>query len=345
MTAFFNPHMISIARESRGFSQADLADAIGISKGLMSKIENNNYPLTAQLMASIAKQATYPLEFFYQQGEPLPQHLAYRKRAIVSPKLLSQANATINILRLQLSELTTMLKPKSTALPNIEINPAITPAKAAIKLRRLWNIEQPVIENITCLLEENGVLIASLPFPSERIDSRTIFTTNNIPVICLNKVLQGDKQRFSLAFELGHLVMHTNTALDAARDINHEANLFAAELLMPEEHIMADFSNGINLATLAELKKKWKVSMIALLYRADDLGLITPNQKRYLIDQFNHLGLRRHEPPELNIPPEQPQRTKQLINRYLDKKQLSIPQLAKKLGMHTSEFRQIHNIQ
>lgn len=336
--------MITIARESRGLAQAELAQALGISNPVINKIEKSNYTPSSEILSAIAKQVQYPSDFFYQHGEALPQHLAYRKRAIVSPKLLSQANAYINIIRLQLSELIDGLKQKPLALPAIEINDAVTPAKAAIKLRRLWTIEDPVIPSLTNLLEEKGILVASLPFPSERIDSRTTFTTNGFPVICYNNALQGDKQRFSLAFELAHLIMHTNTTLHPERDINHEANLFAAELLMPEEHITADFDQGVNLATLAELKKKWKVSMIALLYRADDLGVITPNQKRYLIDQFNRLGLRRHEPPELNITREQSQRIKQIIYEYANKKKLPIDRLARKLGMYTAEFKQIHGL-
>lgn len=111
----------------------------------------------------------------------------------------------------------------------------------------------------------------------------------------------GDRLRFSLAFQLGHLVMHTYSPVPADREISHEANLFAAELLMPEETIREDFMDGITLPILAQLKRKWKVSMISLLYRADDLGFLTPNQKRYLVQQFNDAKIRRREPVELDV--------------------------------------------
>ncbi|MBL0267161.1 MAG: hypothetical protein IPP99_00340 [Chitinophagaceae bacterium] len=70
---------------------------------------------------------------------------------------------------------------------------------------------------------------------------------------------------------------------------------------------------------LGELKRKWKVSMIALLYRADDLGLLTPNQKRYLVQQFNQQNIRRREPQELDIPKENPKLMRRLLADYMGK--------------------------
>ena len=62
---------------------------------------------------------------------------------------------------------------------------------------------------------------------------------------------------------------------------------------MPPKDIKEDFKPGISIPLLGELIRQWKVSRIALLYRADDLGLLSPNQKRYLVQQFNQLKLRR----------------------------------------------------
>ena len=77
--------------------------------------------------------------------------------------------------------------------------------------------------------------------------------------------------------------MHLYTNPPFTRDISHEANEFAAEFLMPEKDIKGDFKDGVTLNILADLKRKWRVSMQALLYRANDIGVITDNQKRYLI--------------------------------------------------------------
>jgi Zn-dependent peptidase ImmA (M78 family) len=132
--------------------------------------------------------------------------------------------------------------------------------------------------------------------------------------------------------------MHTFCIVPHDRDINHEANLFAAELLMPAKDILKDFKDGVTLSLLGELKRKWKVSMIALLYRADDLGLLTPNQKRYLVQQFNDQKIRRREPPQLDVPHENPQLIKRLLADFMGKAKLSVMQLCTVLAIEGDDY-------
>jgi Zn-dependent peptidase ImmA (M78 family) len=182
-------------------------------------------------------------------------------------------------------------------LPFYQVTEKQTPQKIAALIRKKWHITQPVINNLSKIIEQQGISISSFNFGTERVDSRSILTDDKYPIIFINSSLSGDRQRFSLAFELAHLIMHTYAIVPHQRDINHEANLFAAELLMPAKEILKDFNQDITLPLLGGLKLKWKVSMIALLYRADDLGLLTPNQKRYLLQQFNQQKIRRKRKP------------------------------------------------
>jgi Zn-dependent peptidase ImmA (M78 family) len=133
--------------------------------------------------------------------------------------------------------------------------------------------------------------------------------------------------------------MHTFSEVAYDHDISHDANLFAAEFLMPGREIKNDFKeNNISLPLLGELKKKWKASMISLLYRADDLGFLTANQKRYLVQQFNQLKIRRREPPELDTPIELPQLMKQGINAYAKTEQLNLKQTAAALSLESEDY-------
>jgi Zn-dependent peptidase ImmA (M78 family) len=107
---------------------------------------------------------------------------------------------------------------------------------------------------------------------------------------------------------------------------------------MPEKEIRKDFELGITLPLLGELKRKWKVSMIALLYRADDLGFLTPNQKRYLVQQFNQLNIRRREPMELDVPTEKPQLMRQLLSSYMQQNKLNVNHIAAILALEVSDY-------
>lgn len=337
-----NQKMITLARESRGISQSGLATRIDMSSGNLSKIENSDIGVTEDIIEQIAKETNYPTSFFAQQEDVFPEHLIYRKREKVTQSLLTIINAKGNIIRLQLQHLLKILNVESLELPNFEVTETNTPQTIAQKVRKAWRLEKGIIEDTIKLLENNGIIIAAFEFGTERVDSRCILTETKYPIIIYNKSLLGDRQRYSIIFQLGHLIMHTAFKIGRDRDIAHEANLFTAEFLMPEKDIRKDFENGITLPLLAELKGKWKVSMISLLYRADDLGYLTPNQKRYLIQQFNEQKLRRREPLELDVPTEKPSLIRKWISEIKTKQKLDMKGMASILHMNPDEFIELY---
>ena len=109
--------------------------------------------------------------------------------------------------------------------------------------------------------------------------------------------MPGDRQRFTLAHELGHLVMHDVPT----EEMEDEADKFASEFLMPEAQIQGQL-HALSMRKLWELKSRWKVSMAALVKRAETLGCITASQTRYLWIQLSKSGYRLEEPAELAIP-------------------------------------------
>jgi Zn-dependent peptidase ImmA (M78 family)/transcriptional regulator with XRE-family HTH domain len=335
-----NTHMIVLAREARGLAQNELAERIGMSATNLSKIERGDVGISDEVLDAVANQTGYPPHFFLQEGAPVPENLAYRKRQVVAQKLLTPITAQANILRRHVQFLTQVL---SVNTPKLPVVGDTTPEKAAAKLRRLWAIDTPVISNLTRLVEEQGIAVMSFDFGTGRVDSRSMLTDDGYPIIFLNKTLLGDRLRFSLAYELGQLVLHTFRPVDADRDITSEANAFAAALLLPEKEVRKDLEGGITVPLLAELKKKWKVSMIALLYRADDLGLLTPNQKRYLLQQFNTAGIRRREPVELDVPAEEPRLVKRWIAQYRSRTGLGTVEIAAVLHLNVDEYLELYS--
>ena len=335
-----NTHMIVLAREARGLAQNELAERIGMSATNLSKIERGDVGISDEVLDAVANQTGYPPHFFLQEGAPVPENLAYRKRQVVAQKLLTPITAQANILRRHVQFLTRVL---SVNIPKLPVVGDTTPEKAAAKLRRLWDIDIPAIPNLTRLVEEQGIAVLSFDFGTGRVDSRSMLTDDGYPIIFLNKTLLGDRLRFSLAYELGQLVLHTFRPVDADRDITSEANAFAAALLLPEKEVRKDLEGGITVPLLAELKKKWKVSMIALLYRADDLGLLTPNQKRYLLQQFNSAGIRRREPVELDVPVEEPRLVKRWIAQYRSRTGLGTVEIAAVLHLNVDEYLELYS--
>ena len=117
--------------------------------------------------------------------------------------------------------------------------------------------------------------------------------------------------RWSLAHEIGHLVMHASVGPDA----ESEANRFASEFLMPRDEIVPHLRN-LSIARLAELKPLWRVSMAALIKRATDTQAVSEQQGRRLWIRMSQLAYRKNEP--LPLDPEEPQLYHDLVRVHLE---------------------------
>src|SRR5262249_2711802 len=104
---------------------------------------------------------------------------------------------------------------------------------------------------------------------------------------------QGDRDRFTLAHELGHLVLHTFRP--NSPDPEREANQFASAILVPKSRVLTDISERTTLTGYARLKATWGISIQALIMRGADVGVIGEIRKRSLFVQLSQYGWRKTE--------------------------------------------------
>ena len=103
------------------------------------------------------------------------------------------------------------------------------------------------------------------------------------------------RSRFDMAHELGHLVLHRE--LDhrvVGNPVHHkviesQANAFAAEFLMPSDSFAADL-RVISLDALKGLKRRWGVSIGAMLHRLPDLGWPSGRSTDMCGERVNYFG-------------------------------------------------------
>lgn len=337
-----NPRMVTLARESRGLSLTELGERLKFTPQAAWQLEQNYNNVNAEMLSKLSKVLQYPVSFFLQEGENIPLPLSYRRRTIVPTWVLAQIDAIVNIYRLNIERLIKATGVQEPAIPILDSVKLGSPEECAKKLRKLWKVSNGPILNLADLMEENGVMLLSYDFETEHIDGKATIASGKFPLIVTNRKLLGDRQRFTLAYHLGYLVMHWQTSPDFSRDLSHEANLFAAEFLMPEKDIKSDLAN-INLGELGNLKRKWKSSMISLLYRSEDLGLTTANQKRYIMQQFNQQRIKKREPIELDVPIEQYKLVRDLITKYKTKQRLNVTELANFFHLNDEDFLKRYN--
>jgi Zn-dependent peptidase ImmA (M78 family) len=328
-----NPKMLTLARESRGILQNELALSASLTQGTLSRLESQQLLIQPDLLKRLSKILDYPETLFFQPGNTLPPILSFYRKTGVPQKILTKIDARVNILRLAIEKVVEESKLDFTALG------ALSPEQAASHIRKIWKIHDGPIENLVDLLEDKGFLTLGFDFETDLLDSRPTLTATRCPILIYNNTLLGDRQRFTLARELGHFVLHVFNAIKDPSSIGHEAKVFAAELLMPKKEILKDYQEDIDIEQLARLKIKWKVSMQALLFRANDLGVISDNQKRYILTQFTQRGIKRREPAELDVKIEEPHLIKKVIKEYQSRNKLNEDQLEKDLNISDDELK------
>ena len=140
--------------------------------------------------------------------------------------------------------------------------------------------------------------------------------------------MPGDRLRFTIAHELGHLIMKNED--NPYAECEDEANEFASEFLMPETDIKFELNN-LSCEKAFYLKPKWKVSMASLIRRASDLGVITKSRYTSLNVQMSKLGYRKNEPTP--IEKEKPTLFQEIIDSYIEAKGETLESIAQQMNL------------
>lgn len=189
----------------------------------------------------------------------------------------------------------------------------VRPANKAFNIRYSLGLHRGAIGNLTVLLEDHGVIIQKMDFGTEKMDGLTSITDRGRRVIFLNTRMPNDRMRFSLAHELGHLIMHLSFVPKYPERVEDEANEFASEFLMPEAEIKSSLKR-ITLPMLGNLKQQWGVSMRALIRRARDLQMIDDKIYRNYQIIFSKKGYNKREP--INLPYERSNMVHDVVELY-----------------------------
>jgi Zn-dependent peptidase ImmA (M78 family) len=127
--------------------------------------------------------------------------------------------------------------------------------------------------------------------------------------------------------------------------MEHEANEFAAALLMPANDIRPAFiGRRIDVSLLGALKQEWRVAMSSLLMRAASLGFLTEGQQNYLWKQFNILKIRMREPAQYDFPHEESTIMPRVFEVHLKSLGYDDVDLLKMLHTNASALRNLYGV-
>lgn len=326
---------LKLARLMARLSQQELAEQAGVSKMAISKYENNQMIPSSEVLLELAQALDVRIEFLLRQAPQLNIQPTYRKHGRMAARAEQAIIAEIQewlerYLAVEAffpdEQIRTFSQPEGFPYPVASLDDA---ERAAEKLRDAWQLGRDPIENLTELLEGRGIKVG-LVKGDDRFDACTFWVNKTLPVIAVKQGTAGDRERFNLAHELGHLM------LDLPPDIDEEkaAYRFAAAFLVPEEVARVELGqarHSLDPYELLLLKQKYGMSMAAWVYRAKDLGILSDNDAASMWRTFRSRGWHKQEPGE-QLETEEPTRLRRLVRRLIAEDVISRSRAAELLG-------------
>jgi Zn-dependent peptidase ImmA (M78 family)/DNA-binding XRE family transcriptional regulator len=330
-------------RQMAGLSQRELASRAGVSAQAISKYERNLDVPGSKIIIQLSHALGVRMEFFLRPISISKIEPKFRKRQSLSSKGEGAVLARVSDWLERYQEIEGILS-DDIAGPIFEY-PANFPRevtsfkdieKAAEDLRRSWDLGMGPIENLTDLLEVKGLKVGSMD-ADVKFDACTFQAQDDLSVIVIviRSDMPGDRHRFSMAHELGHLMLRP-------KGLNDEkaANRFAAAFLVPESAARFELRGkrgDLSSYELHLLKHKYGLSMLAWIYRAWDLGIILEPKAKSLFKVFASRGWRQQEPGDPIIP-ESPRRFERLVMGAMADEIISESRAGELLGRSVRDF-------
>jgi Zn-dependent peptidase ImmA (M78 family) len=283
-----------------GYSLDDLKDKIAeaghsISKSALSKYELDKSVPKATNLWYIARALETSPDYFFRTSNIEVEWIAFRKKTKLSKKseelIGSLAKEHIEA-QLYLNDILDK-EINRQKITKIDIGNIEEAEEAAERLRTEWGLGNWPIESVTGLLENSGFFILEIE-EVENFDGLSGIADNSLPVIVTVKKNPIDRKRFTLAHELGHLILHTHNI-----DDEQAACRFAAAFLVPRYILYKKIGTkrkNIDLRELILMKEEYGISIQALIKRCYDLQIISSNIYKSMNIVVRSRGFHRNEP-------------------------------------------------
>ncbi len=340
---------LKLSRAASGLSLRELSAKIDnrVSAQQIGKYERDEDVPSSGVLIALSHAFGVSVDYLVGDQKMVLEAVEFRKKQITSKKEQSQIQAKAlhlierylmveEILKLPSAEWD---KPREAPFPVLEIGEA---DRAAQYLREHWNLGIDPIPNLVELLEERGIKVLVVD-SKENIDGLAARVRRShgepVPIIVIRHGVHGERQRFNLAHELGHMVMDVQGD-DKFRE--KAAHRFAGAFLMPAEALWSNVGrhrSSVSWGELFALKKLYGTSVQAITYRCTDLGIFSPVLSQKLFREFSRLGFRsapNYEPEHLAE--EIPSRFDRLCYRALAEGAISEPKTAELLNITVHEL-------
>ncbi len=344
----FDPDRLRQARQLALKTKQDVAAAIGVSPAAVGQYESGVFAPRAELIESLARFLRVPISYF-AAGRPQARlesgSVFFRSLRATAAKQRNKAVAYTE----QVWELANMLETHvrfpPVSIPGFaggEIAPdtfASDPVTAAQELRLAWDLGDGPIPQMLRLVESKGIVTVLVPMVEAEVARIDAFSTSALgrPIMVLSPDRADDvyRHRFSVAHELGHLILHGGRA-SGTIDLEREANRFAAEFLTPVQMMDAELPSRLDMAHVLKMSNRWGVEASSIIRRSRELGKVSEASARRGYIRLQQMNVTIE--PVAKFPGEQPLLLKKAIG-LAEQIGINVPTLAHELAWTPSHLR------
>jgi Zn-dependent peptidase ImmA (M78 family)/transcriptional regulator with XRE-family HTH domain len=282
-----------------------------VTSAAISQFEKGNARPAAHTLLRLAAALEFPVQFFAAGAAPssrasrpadgLEDTGYFRSLRSISVTDRRRALALSQLVRDLTDRLSETVRLPDTDVPRHPVSVDAGAAAAeqrAQEVRSAWDMPLGPIPDVVNTLEQHGIVCARYHAGTHAVDAFSVPFPDWPVVILGDDKAKKDRERFSAAHELGHLVMH-GPEYAGTKLIENQAHSFAAAFLMPAEEIRSELPSGPAWSELLMLKRRWGVSIGALLMRARTLDVMPESTYLQAVRYMSMRGWRTNEPAHL----------------------------------------------
>ncbi|MET8063067.1 XRE family transcriptional regulator [Micromonospora sp. NPDC005313] len=335
----FEPARLRLARELKEWSQTQLANKVSVTAAALGQYESGTTRPSARVVTELSTALDVPVAFFeIPVTDTHDGFFRSTRRTPVAHRRHARALAHIarDLVGFETADYTLPpafippVPPPTLEAPREEIE------ERAQEVRKAWGIPRGPVPNVVNLLENNGIVVLRLPLDTADVDAFSLPFPDHPVVVLGSDKNDRARSRFDAAHELGHLTLHGERVW-GMKEVEKQAHEFAAAFLMPADEICDQLPRRVDWNAFFELKRRWQVSLAALLMRAKTLGRMSDSTYLTAVKAISARGWRRVEPVPLGAP-ERPSHLQRVITSEGARKQCeALPQhLVRAIGAANS---------
>jgi Zn-dependent peptidase ImmA (M78 family)/DNA-binding XRE family transcriptional regulator len=348
----FQKERLSQILAARRLSQVQLASLVGVSPATVSKWRSGSQAPERDALERLAGVVNVTPEWFTRSPTTKVSLPLFRSNASAHVAARAMLEARLEWGQDIAVALSEFVDYPALNLPSRRFSDPeeITPEEielAASECRDIWRIGRAAVQDIALAVEGAGAILIREETGIAQIEGLSAWSeVLGRPLVLLSADKDnGYRSRFDLAHELGHLILHRYiprpTERDRHKQLEQQAHRFAGAFLLPAETFATEVRMPVTLDDLLLLKRRWGVSVGAIVMRLRALKILDEEGAQSLFKRRSARWGAKSEPGDGDRSPERPRLLHRTIDLLVDENVMPMDAIPRHIGLAAHDIESL----